>query len=60
MKDFLDRHNHRILGVINGFDRMRFRGSLREMAYAMGMFRYLWNSQVKLTSQRLNVWPTNS
>jgi hypothetical protein len=48
MKDFLDRHNHRILGVINGFDRMRFRGSLREMAYAMGMFRYLWNIQVKL------------
>jgi hypothetical protein len=48
MKDFLDRHNHRILGVINGFDRMRFRGSLREMAYAMGMFRYLWDIQVKL------------
>ena len=44
MERFLNRHKDRIAGSISGFDRMRFTGTLRWMAYVEGMGKFL-NSQ---------------
>jgi hypothetical protein len=41
MKRFLQRHAGQIKGVLNGFDRMRFRGTLRWLAYTDGMRGFL-------------------
>lgn len=48
MKDFVARFQSCILGVLNGFDRLVFRGYLESMSYVQGMQRYLWDRQVKL------------
>jgi hypothetical protein len=37
VKRFLQRHAAQILGVLSGFDRVRFRGTFRQIAYADGM-----------------------
>jgi hypothetical protein len=37
MKRFLRMHADQIKGVLCGFDRMRFRGTLRWLAYTQGM-----------------------
>lgn len=37
MKSFLERHALGTLGVLRGFDRVRFRGTLRQIARASGM-----------------------
>ncbi|HEY2380738.1 MAG TPA: hypothetical protein VGK48_06090, partial [Terriglobia bacterium] len=44
MERFLRRHQDRIAGIISGFDRMRFTGTLRWMAHVEGMGKFL-NSQ---------------
>lgn len=41
MKRFLRRHADQISGVLCGFDRLRFRGTLRWLAYADGMRSFL-------------------
>src|SRR5258708_18118027 len=41
MKRFLRTHADQIKGVLSGFDRMRFRGTLRWLAYAQGMKKFL-------------------
>jgi hypothetical protein len=41
MKEFIAKHQAQILGVVSGFDRLVFRGTLRGLAYAEGMRRYL-------------------
>ena len=44
MKKFLSCHNSQILGVLSGFDRLRFRGTFRQWAHVSGMlsiFSYL-------------------
>lgn len=41
MKRFLQRYGKEIHGVLSGFDRLRFRGTLRWMAYTQGMRDYL-------------------
>ncbi len=48
MKRFLQRHLGRVIGVLNGFDRLRFRGTLRPLAHTGGMMEFLWGSQVLL------------
>jgi hypothetical protein len=48
MQRFLQQHADQIQGVLNGFDRMRFRGTLRELAYPRGMFSFLCNRDVLL------------
>jgi hypothetical protein len=48
MKSFLYKHAASVIGVLSGFDRLVFRGSLREICYAAGMRRYLWQTQVLL------------
>jgi hypothetical protein len=41
MDAFVQRHEQDVIGVLNGFDRMRFRGTLRSICYAEGLDRYL-------------------
>jgi hypothetical protein len=38
---FLQRHASRVMGVLAGFDRLVFRGTLMELAYARGLGRFL-------------------
>jgi len=48
MKTFIQRFGKKILGVVHGFDRIRFRGTRRFLGNVTGMFRYLWQRQVLL------------
>jgi hypothetical protein len=41
MKTFVRRHQADIHGVLCGFDRIRFRGTLRSISFADGFFKYL-------------------
>src|SRR5438874_6400063 len=59
---FIAKHQDQISGVLSGFDRLVFRGTLRSMAYATGMNQYLssndillkdFGSHVEHVSQRL-------
>ena len=48
MKTFLQKHASSVMGILSGFDRLVFRGSLREICYARGMRRYLSQAGVLL------------
>lgn len=48
MRSFLLRHASKIKGVLNGLDRIRFRGTLRWLANTRGMMNWLWHRQVLL------------
>ena len=48
MNTFVQRHHNSVTGVLNGFDRVRFRGSLRWLCYADGLGRYLSSMKVLL------------
>lgn len=41
MDGFIQRHPQDVIGVLSGFDRMRFRGTLRSISYAEGVDRFL-------------------
>jgi len=41
MEAFMKCHEQDIIGVLHGFDRMRFRGTLRSISYADGFDRFL-------------------
>lgn len=41
MRRFLQQHADRISGVLSGFDRLRFRGTLRFLAHTQGMSTFL-------------------
>src|SRR5579864_3032992 len=41
MERFLERHQSRIIGVLSGFDRMLFRGTLRSICHLTGMDMFL-------------------
>lgn len=41
MKSFLERHGNRTLGVLAGFDRLLFRGTLRSIEYLAGFDKFL-------------------
>lgn len=41
MQGFLDRHKRDVLGVLSGFDRVLFRGTLRSISYLAGMDKFL-------------------
>jgi hypothetical protein len=49
MKEFIAKHKEEIAGVLSGFDRLVFRGTLRSISYPEGMMGYLWANQVRLT-----------
>jgi len=48
MRSFIQRHADKIVGVLSGFDRLVFRGTLRRIAFAAGMRHFLWKRQVLL------------
>jgi hypothetical protein len=41
MMSFIQRHADKIIGKISGWDRLRFRGTLRMLAHAVGLSRFL-------------------
>jgi hypothetical protein len=49
MKSFVQTLAGLVFGVLSGFDRLMFRGHLRELAYPGGMNRYCTFNGVKLT-----------
>jgi hypothetical protein len=49
MKRFLALHNDRVLGVLTGFDRMVFRGTLRNISYVNGMGKFLGHHRIRYT-----------
>ena len=57
MQQFIEKYREQIQGVLTGFDRLVFRGSLRRLNYgrydvglkamvAQGMEAYLWQNQI--------------
>lgn len=55
MKRFIQRHAERIRGVLSGFDRLRFRGTFRWLAYTAGMRSFLSCSNVLLKDFKVYV-----
>jgi len=49
MQQFLDRHGDNILGVLTGFDRIVFRGTLRNLSYVQGLGQFLGHHKVSYT-----------
>jgi hypothetical protein len=47
MLDFLQRHEANVTGVLSGFDRLLFRGTLRSISYGDGVDRFLGVMGVK-------------
>jgi hypothetical protein len=47
MPQFIPRFQDRIQGVLSGFDRRRFRGTLRRLSYGRGMELYLRVNQIR-------------
>lgn len=41
MKSFLERHREQVVGVLSGFDRIRFSGGLRSLSYLKGFDKFL-------------------
>lgn len=48
MKQFITKHSDLITGVLSGFDRLVFRGSLRTLSHLNGMLLYLSRAHVLL------------
>lgn len=48
MDSFLQRFGRSVLGVLHGYDRLRFRGSKRQMCYVTGMMSWLGAMRVLL------------
>lgn len=47
MQAFLDRHRESIVGVLSGFDRVLFRGTLRSLEYQKGFEAFLATHRVR-------------
>ncbi len=48
MNEFIAAYTDQIAGTLSGFDRLVFRGTLRQIAYPFGLQGYLWANQVLL------------
>jgi hypothetical protein len=48
MQEFTAKYADKIQGVLSGFDRLVFRGSLRKICYPFGMLGYLFANKVLL------------
>lgn len=48
MNSFVQRHSQSVMGVLSGFDRLLFRGTIRMLATAKGLMGYLWAGQMLL------------
>lgn len=49
MKAFLQRFGGFVSGVVHGFDRVRFRGSRRQLCHVAGMMSWLAAQRIRLT-----------
>lgn len=47
MSAFVQRHQSEVIGVLSGFDRLLFRGTLRSIAYGAGVDRFLGAMRVR-------------
>jgi hypothetical protein len=59
MNSFIRRHAVSVIGVLSGFDRLFFRGTLRRVANVKGMMGYLWGVQVPLKDFARHVCETS-
>lgn len=48
MKSFISRHADHVMGVLSGFDRLVFRGRLRQLCYPDGLRAFLNSAGVLL------------
>jgi len=48
MEQFIQKYDGKIMGVLTGFDRLVFRGTLRALAVTCGMMDFLWRIGVLL------------
>lgn len=48
MRKFITLHQEKILGVLSGFDRLRFRGTVRRWAYPAGLEKLMGFLKVRL------------
>jgi hypothetical protein len=48
MERFLSRHGSKVIGVLSGFDRLIFRGTLRQLSHVSGLQAYLAYSRILL------------
>jgi len=48
MNEFIKKHEGNVIGVLSGWDRIRFRGTLRRLAVTRLMMGWLWDQQVML------------
>jgi hypothetical protein len=48
LQKFIAKYESQIAGVLSGFDRLVFRGSLRKISYVFGLQGYLWAQDVLL------------
>jgi hypothetical protein len=55
MHEFTAKYGDQISGVLSGFDRLVFRGTLRQISYPFGLQGYLWANQVLLKDFGLHV-----
>ena len=55
MNKFIMKYQDAISGVLSGYDRIVFRGSLRSLNYPEGMKHYLWATQVRLVEFGVHV-----
>lgn len=49
MNEFIKKHESMIVGQLSGFDRVRFRGSVRMLCAVRGVMAWLTEHQVRLT-----------
>ena len=49
MQEFINRHADCIQGVLHGFDRLIFRGTLRAVSYPAGLLKWLNMNNIRLT-----------
>ena len=52
MDSFVHKYAGLVAGVLSGFDRLVFRGTLRTLAFTKGMMGYLWAAGVLLKDFR--------
>jgi hypothetical protein len=50
MKKFITRFKEKIKGVLNGFDRIIFKGTLKHLSYEAGMANYLIDEGIPLSN----------
>src|SRR5882724_8853644 len=53
METFLLRFGAAVAGVLHGFDRLRFRGSKRQLCNVAGMASWLWHVRVPLKEYKV-------